>query len=122
MSFAQNLKTAMEEHHMTMYRLSLEIGVHQTTLHNWLSGRGEPKLEVIKKIAKALRVSPLSLLDFDEPIESEEEDEASEREYWQRLLVKNSEKLNAKGSRKVAEMAIDLTKIPDYQKVPNEED
>ncbi len=62
MSFAQRLKEAMHERSFTMYRLSKELGVHQTTISNWLSGRTEPRLEQLVKISEILKLSTSYLL------------------------------------------------------------
>lgn len=44
MEFAQNLKSVMDSKSITMYRLAKELGVHQTTVKNWLEGKGEPRI------------------------------------------------------------------------------
>lgn len=45
-----------------MYRLSKLLGVHPTTIKNWLDGNTEPKTEMLIKIADVLKVSPSELL------------------------------------------------------------
>lgn len=56
MEFAQRLKQTMENKSITMYRLAKELGVHQTTIKNWLNGKGEPRLKQFQHIASALDV------------------------------------------------------------------
>lgn len=46
----------MENKSVTMYRLAKELGVHQTTIKNWLNGKGEPRLKQFQRIASALDV------------------------------------------------------------------
>lgn len=62
MTFAQNLERLMTEKHITKYRLAKELGVHQTTIKNWVEGKTEPKFDMIDKIAKVLNISPNDLL------------------------------------------------------------
>lgn len=51
MSFSQGLKEAMEKKGVTAYRLSKDLGVHQTTISNWLNGKSTPKAQMLEKIA-----------------------------------------------------------------------
>ena len=62
MNFAQNLKLAMTSESMTMYRLAKELGVHQTTIKNWLEGKGEPRISEVQAIADALDIPVGELL------------------------------------------------------------
>lgn len=66
MGFAQRLKEAMDSTHTTMYRLSKILEVHPTTIKNWLDGKSEPKSSTIEKIATALDVSVMKLMDLEE--------------------------------------------------------
>ena len=45
-----------------MYRLAKEVGVHQTTVKNWLDGESEPKIAALEKIVGLLGVSYDELL------------------------------------------------------------
>jgi len=69
MGFAQRLKEAMDSTHTTMYRLSKILEVHPTTIKNWLDGKSEPKSSTIEKIATALDVPILELLDLKQEAE-----------------------------------------------------
>jgi transcriptional regulator with XRE-family HTH domain len=42
-SFAQWLKDRMESHGISNYQLSRELGCHQTSIANWLSGKTFPQ-------------------------------------------------------------------------------
>lgn len=61
MELAQRLKQEMENQKMTVYRLSKEAKVHQTTIANILDG-AKPQAETLKKIAGALGVEKEYLL------------------------------------------------------------
>lgn len=66
MNFAQNLKAAMESKSITMYRLAKELGVHQTTIKNWIDGKGEPRISEVQAIAATLGCDPYSLYSWDQ--------------------------------------------------------
>lgn len=65
MQFAQILKKIMDEKHITKYRLAKDLGVHQTTVKNWLDEKTEPKFEMIERIANALQIRTKDLLFLD---------------------------------------------------------
>lgn len=64
MSFSQNLRDVMEEKKITAYRLSKLVGVHQTTIKNWLDGKTTPKVEMARQVADALDVPVDKLLSY----------------------------------------------------------
>ena len=42
----------MAENHETKYRISKIVGVHQSTVNYWLTGKSVPQLEHAKKLAE----------------------------------------------------------------------
>ena len=62
MGFAANLSRLMEYHNISMYRLAKEVGVHQTTVKNWLEEESERKIAALEKIVGLLGVSYDELL------------------------------------------------------------
>lgn len=62
MKFAQNLAAIMAATDTSMYRLAKDIGVHQTTIKNWLSGEREPKIEMLQKLVEYFNISYAALL------------------------------------------------------------
>lgn len=62
MGFAQNLAVIMKDTNTSMYRLANAIGVHQTTVKNWLSGEREPKIDALKNLAEYFNISYDTLL------------------------------------------------------------
>jgi len=54
----------MEQKGITMYRLAKDIHVHQTTVKNWLEGKGEPRVSELVKIADTLGASIFELMDI----------------------------------------------------------
>ena len=56
MTFSQRLESLIKEKEITAYRLSKDIGVHQTTIKNWLSESSSPNGEKLQKLAAYFRV------------------------------------------------------------------
>lgn len=50
MPFRENLIAKMNEKSITNYRLSRDLHIHATTVHNWKDGR-QPILEHVKLVA-----------------------------------------------------------------------
>lgn len=50
MGFTDKLSNIMAKKNVTAYRLAKEVGVHQTTIKNWLDGESEPKIAALEKI------------------------------------------------------------------------
>lgn len=77
MQFAQNLKRIMQEKNITNYRLAKILGVHPTTIKNWLESNTEPKFEMIDRIANALEVSTSCLIGVNEQALNDESNETA---------------------------------------------
>lgn len=140
MQFAQNLKRVMQDKKITNYRLAKMLGVHPTTIKNWLESNTEPKFDMIDRIASALDVYPEQLIFLPRP--SPEDMDISEidnndipEEDWKEILKWNSKEeitysideltkkfdmLNKRGKKKVYEYANDICKIKEYT-TPDEE-
>ena len=98
--FGENLKTARLEAKMTQKEVADAIGVAKSTYSQYESGKREPGILGIKKIAKVLNASPDVLIgnDFQE-FQLTAQDTA--------LLVMFKD-LNEIGKRKVMEYTSDL--------------
>lgn len=57
------IKHLLLEQGLSQSDLANKIGVHRQVLTNWLNGTRNPKIENLKKIAKALNISVEDLLD-----------------------------------------------------------
>lgn len=57
MSFATNLKKAMEERNMSQAELSALTGIGKSSISQYLSGKNEPNEKRTEKIAEALECS-----------------------------------------------------------------
>lgn len=63
-SFAQNLRREMDAKHLKIGDLNEALGLRRdaTSLYTWLKGAHIPRKQYVKKIAKALGVTPAQLL------------------------------------------------------------
>ncbi|MCB0349722.1 MAG: helix-turn-helix transcriptional regulator [Bdellovibrionales bacterium] len=81
MNFSQNLKHHLKNKGWTLSRLAKETGINKSTLHAWTVGRGNIKLEYLKKVAHALKVSVYQLA-YGEPDPHEAKSEEILRELF----------------------------------------
>lgn len=78
-SFAKWLKQKIDYNHVTIYQISKESGIHQSTIKNWLNGakpqteKMDSVIQAIKRIEKSKAAITLADLDGDElPVLPEE--------------------------------------------------
>ena len=104
----------------TQEQLASAVGVKRAVISKYESGAISPSYEMIQKIADALHVPITELIDppFEAILSSETFD------IYMGALKKHLLPLNEKGCKKVSDFAIDyaidLAKIPEYQKTPPE--
>ena len=67
--FATRLKIALEKRDMKPAVLAYRLGVDRSTISNYLKGKYTAKIDVIRRIAAILNVSPDWLSGLDVPIE-----------------------------------------------------
>lgn len=65
MQFSKRLATLRNERNLSQKSLADEIGIHVTQLRRYEAGTSQPTLDVLRKLARALRVSA-DVLVFDE--------------------------------------------------------
>ncbi len=145
MQFAQNLNNLLMKKGITKYRLSKKLGVHQTTVKNWVDGLTMPKFEMIEKIAEALEVPPSVLLDWNRPIDETDKEllkiypnfnpkygyisDMENGEYPEEVksngirqdTIAKYDSLNALGQKKANEYITDLSEQEKYT-TPDEEE
>lgn len=66
MSLSKNLQQHLKNKNWNLARLAKETGINKSTLHAWTVGRGNIKLEYLRKVASALEVS-VHQLAYGEP-------------------------------------------------------
>lgn len=62
MLLSDRLVQLLQERKTTMYALSKAIGVHQTSIKNWIAGTSHPNSDMLKRIADYFMVSTDYLL------------------------------------------------------------
>jgi transcriptional regulator with XRE-family HTH domain len=62
-AFGRNVRAVRKEKDWTQEHLAFEAGVKRAYLSEIESGKRNPTLDVVEKIAKALGVSPANLID-----------------------------------------------------------
>lgn len=67
-TFAENLKSQRKKKNLSQEDLGKLIGVTGVTIMRYEKGLREPKLEIIKKIANALKIPVANLIDINSPI------------------------------------------------------
>ena len=104
----------------TQEQLASAVGVKRSVISKYESGAISPSYEMMRKIADALHVPITDLIDptFESVLSSDLFDICMD------ALKKHLLPLNDKGRKKVSDLAIDyaidLAKIPEYQKTPPE--
>lgn len=66
-TFAERLKHAMNEAHMSQSELSSKTGISKASISQYLSGKNQPKEEKILLMADVLKASPDFLMGKDVP-------------------------------------------------------
>lgn len=68
---ADRLKIAMQEAHMKQSDLARATGLSKGGISNYVTGRYEPKSDIISKLAAALNCSEMWLWGYDVPMKRE---------------------------------------------------
>ena len=55
--WSESARDAMKRRGMTYAILASELGVHKTTVSNWMTGRKAPKAETIRRISSVLGIT-----------------------------------------------------------------
>ena len=140
MTIGNNIKRIRKEMNMTQKELGEKLGgISQQQIAQWENGRSTPKLATIRKISDALQVPLYEFLHevqgfWDTVSQSEKEEDLSREhrgpwsyadaeEYFsyseheiEKNLMNKYRSLTPEGREKVLEYAVDMTKIPEYQK------
>lgn len=131
MDFPENLRRLMQRDGITMYRLSREVGVHQTTIKNWLDSESEPKINMLTKLFYLFHVSYDELLGEPEPAGYVDHDVAYYHSHVNQttlvtftghntavipdMLLQTCAGLNKKGLQTLCDIAEGLSHLPAYQ-------
>ena len=61
MAYSQNLRELMEKNKVSSYKLARSVGVHTSTVTNWLNGK-MPSLDHLQSVAKFFGVTVNDLI------------------------------------------------------------
>lgn len=133
MTTGQRIKAARKKANMTQADLAAKLGIPYQSIGQWERDIRNPKHETVQRIANALNISILELLDptsynagFDDGVKAEEWSNYLIDELWKDegythsdiecQLINAFSTLNEKGQAIAVERIEELTKIPDYQR------
>lgn len=135
MTIAENIRRIRREKHMTQKQLGDLCGMDEANYRKYELGKINPRIETAEKIAEALGVNLLELLDLqtgscigkqdDAEMKQESSSETDDRLYAKQgryvndtaelELLKSFRKLNAVGQREARKRVGELTEIPRYR-------
>lgn len=118
MSIGNQIKTIRLQKHMTQKQVADACGMADSAIRKYESGIQTPKLDTIRRIAKALGVEWNDLVPADEQAETvihHMKDKLGALNCLDDRLMNAFHKLNAEGQQKAVERLEELTEIPKYQ-------
>lgn len=117
MSIGENIREARGRKGLTQKQLGERCGMADSAIRRCESDRGNPTIETVKRIAKALEVDPFSLMDFDMACDFLSDRMNNRTKY----LLSAFELLNDEGQNIAIERVEELSEIPKYKKEPPQE-
>ena len=112
MSIGGNIREARNKKGLTQKQLGERCGMADSAIRRYESDRGNPTIETIKRIAKALEMDPFTLMDFDMACDFLSDRMNNRTKY----LISAFDLLNEEGQQKAVERVEELTEIPKYKK------
>lgn len=135
MTLGERIKLIRKEKKLTQKALGELCGVNESHIRTYESGKHQPSIDSLIKLAQALEVPPWILLDFENrfsdiatgvaPLDDLDllmesigfELTAAPSTPTARVqLLKEFDNLNDTGQRKVVDYAKDLSRLPEYKK------
>lgn len=126
MTLGENIRSFRKMHHLTQIELASLAGISVNSLRLYEAEKRTPNIDMVKKIASALKISVTSLLTDDDMIEFLVENGISEITYAsgykynsaKESIITAFDSLNPAGQEVAVERVEELTEIPKYQKAP----
>lgn len=134
MPVGTKIKEIRQKKQLTQRQLGELCGIADSNIRKYESGKQNPKLETLQKIATALNVSTSDLLEPETlglansvleifannpPEKSEPAGPSTTQESF---LISYFRELNERGQKKLCDYAEDLSKIPEYTSIINKEE
>lgn len=125
MNIGEKIKSIRLEKKLTQKDIALKSEIAEITIRKIESGKNNPTINTVLKIARALDVNPnIFLFDDDEEIEKFEVFKSNRKafaEQWNKSfrhkkILELMDQLNEKGQEKAIENVEILTKVDEYKK------
>ena len=111
-STSERLKEIMRIRDMKQADLSRATGLAKGGISNYITGRYEPKSDVISKLAKALNCSEMWLWGYDVPMERQEKKTISPEDEGEKLWMELYNRLSDETRQVFINMMDSFDKIP----------
>lgn len=129
---ANRIRELRKQNDMTMKQLGEKLGLGESTISQYETGKREPDIKTLLKISECFNVSvdyllgnvsePWFYLDNDRIVrEINSYEDEPDKEPIKKLLLYAFDQLNDDGQQKAVERVEELTEIPKYQKEPIKE-
>lgn len=129
---ANRIRELRKQNDMTMKQLGEKLGLGESTISQYETGKREPDIKTLLKISECFNVSvdyllgnvsePWFYLDNDRIVrEINSYEDEPDKEPIKKLLLYAFDQLNDEGQQKAVERVEELTEIPKYQKEPIKE-
>ena len=135
MTFGEKVRLFMKEKGVSSYRLAKDIGVHPSTVKNWLDGKSSPKIGMVVDMAYVLGVPPVYLIgdtytDYIEAVRAGKDATPEQRKMIEEYeanarredMMARYDYLDFERKKKAHEYVVDLSKMQQYEAttMPNE--
>ena len=129
---ANRIRELRKQNDMTMKQLGEKLGLGESTISQYETGKREPDIKTLLKISECFNVSvdyllgnvsePWFYVDNDRIVrEINSYEDEPDKEPIKKLLLYAFDQLNDDGQQKAVERVEELTEIPKYQKEPIKE-
>jgi transcriptional regulator with XRE-family HTH domain len=123
MKTGEIIRTIRKEQELSQIELAQKAGIAVNSVRLYESGKREPKIGSLRRIAQALGVDVYSLADFDTATQLLEGSMNAKLERLspkEQTLILAFDQLNDAGQDKVIERAEELLELPKYKNAPSD--
>lgn len=120
MTMEDRIKTCRKKAGFTQKQLAEKCGMAEITIRQYESGKRQPRIEQLRRIAAALGVYISDLVDdwskYSQKEISDDLENGNSLNESEKPLLENYRQLNQAGQEKAIEHVELLTKVPEYRK------
>ena len=123
MKTGEIIRTIRKEQGLSQIELAQKAGIAVNSVRLYESGKREPKIGSLRRIAQALGVDVYSLADFDtasQLLEGSMNAKLERLSPKEQTLIVAFSQLNDAGQDKVVERAEELLELPKYKNAPSD--